>query len=357
MTTYPTYSRRVTLDKLRSFRTFRGLHPKMRDRVIGLIEASGGSVGLGQGLRPVTQQLQLFLSRHVPDPNGKHRYDGKRWRRLPGMAAAAPPGRSMHELGLAADLVGDMGWIQDNAARFQLQTFANVNSEPWHVQPGELPRGRSAYGRNPAWGMPPWDGSSSPSVSPNAEPPAPDSSADEVLKLTPAFRPRPGDEGAAVEVMLEALIAREALPDEASSRDGRYDSDDEDVVRSFQEAAGLVVDGLVGPQTWGSLLRVVRPGDEGADSRVLQTTLIHRGLIRNTPANRDGVYGPATQDAISQFQTAAGLRPDREVGPATWTALVGEKKRVRVTRGAPADDFDYDEDFDILSVVEGVAGE
>ena len=352
MIRYPTYSRRVTLDQLRNFRTFQGLHPDMRDRVIGLIEASKGDVGLGQGLRPVTQQLQLFLSRHEPDPNGRYRYDGKRWSRLPGMAAAAPPGSSMHELGLAADLVGDMAWIQRNAQRFRLQTFANVNKEPWHVQPVELPRGRSAYNRNPAWGKPPWDASTSNSGS-SSSPSV--STSREVLQLTPAFRARPGDDGAAVEVMIEALIAR--LPDATIERDGRYDPADEEIVRDFQASAGVIVDGLVGPQTWGKLLKVVEPGDEGPDARVLQVTLIHRGLIRNTTANRDGVYGPATQDVIAQFQTAAGLRSDREVGPATWTALIGEKKRVRVTRGGPADDFDYDEDFDILTVVEGVAGE
>ncbi|MEM9041184.1 MAG: peptidoglycan-binding protein [Actinomycetota bacterium] len=352
MIRYPTYSKRVTLDQLRNFRTFKGLHPDMRDRVISLIEASKGDVGLGQGLRPVTQQLQLFLSRHEPDPNGRYRHDGKRWRRLPGMAAAAPPGFSMHEVGLAADLVGDLAWVQRNASRFRLQTFANVNKEPWHVQPVELPRGRSAYNRNPAWGKPPWDASTS---DPGSSSSPSMSTSREVLQLTPAFRARPGDDGAAVEVMIEALIAR--LPDATIERDSRYDPDDEEIVRDFQASAGVVVDGLVGPQTWGKLLKVVQPGDEGPDARVLQVTLIHRGLIRNTTANRDGVYGPATQDVIAQFQTAAGLRSDREVGPATWTALIGEKKRVRVTRGGPADDFDYDEDFDILTVVEGVAGE
>jgi peptidoglycan hydrolase-like protein with peptidoglycan-binding domain len=358
MTDYPTYAGRKTLDEIRRWSTFKGLHPTMQERVAGLLEASGGKVGLGQGLRPVTQQLQLFLSRHDPDPNGRYHYDGKRWSRRPGMAPAAPPGLSMHELGLAADLVGDMDWVGDNVGRFDLKTFADVNGEPWHVQPDELPNGRSAYDRNPSWGTPPWDGAGSrSSTSPSTSPSDGEAPTAEPLKLTPAYQARVGDTGAAVDVMLEALIARELLPDDDAVRDGSYDADDEEVVKSFQQRSGLHVDGIVGPQTWGALLSVVQPGDSGPKVRVAQVTLIRRGLIRDTDANRDGVYGPATQAAVGQFQEAAGLHVDREIGPATWTALIGEKKRVQVTRGGPAADTDDYDDIDILAVLEGKPAE
>jgi len=362
MTDYPTYwDKRVTIEKIVSSRTFGGLHPNMQDRVRGLIEASEGKVGLGQGLRDPKQQLQMFLNRHVLDASGGISYDGKRWRRLPGKAPAAPPGRSMHEIGLAADMTGDMGWVRDNAARFNLQTFEKVNNEPWHVQPTELPRGRSSYHRNPTWGLPPWTGSPAGGTA-TPGPSGSTTASTSSEPLTPALRARPGDGGPAVAVLTEALIARGLLPDSSASRDGVYGTDDAKLVEEFQRSNSLEVDGIVGPQTWGSLLKVVKPGDTGPHVRVLQVTLIVRGLISDTAGNHDGDYGNATQRVIRQFQSLAGLGADGEVGPKTWTALIGAKKRIQVrTRGGgageeDADEFDLD-DIDMLAIYEGLPAE
>jgi peptidoglycan hydrolase-like protein with peptidoglycan-binding domain len=359
MTDYPTYwDKRVTIETIVASRTFGGLHPNMQDRVRSLIEESGGRVGLGQGLRDPKQQLQMFLNRHVADANGDISYDGRRWRRLPGQAPAAPPGRSMHEIGLAADMTGDMGWVRDNVARFQLQTFEKVNNEPWHVQPTELPRGRSAYQRSPSWGLPPWSGASIGATSP--EPRETTATLSSTQPLTPALGARPGDSGPAVAVLIEALIARELLADTPASRDGVYGTDDAALVEEFQRRNSLEVDGIVGPQTWGALLRVVKPGETGQHVRVLQETLIVRGLIGDGAGNRDGVYGEATQRVIRQFQALAGLGTDGEVGPQTWTTLIGAKKRIGVpTRGGAAenaDDVDLD-DIDMLAVYEGLPAE
>jgi peptidoglycan hydrolase-like protein with peptidoglycan-binding domain len=368
MTDYPTYwDKRVTIDKIVTSRTFEGMHPTMKERVRNLIEASGGKVGLGQGLRDSTQQLQMFLSRHVPDPSGKISYDGKQWTKLPKVAAAAPPGMSMHEIGLAADMTGDMGWLGDNAARFDLQTFENVNSEPWHVQPAELPRGRAAYQKKPQWGMPPWDGaqtapdtSTATSTATTATTSTTAARSGPVSLLTPALRARPGDTGPAVVVLHEALIARGLLPDAPTSRADVYSPEVATIVEQFQRSNGLAADRLVGPQTWGSLLKVVQPGEQGAHALVLQVTLIVRGLLKEAAGNRDGVYGPVTQEIVRQFQSLAGLGADAQVGPKTWTALIGESKRIDVkTRGGGgADDDDVDlDDIDLLALYDGLPAE
>lgn len=368
VTDYPTYwDKRVTLDKIVSSRTFGGMHPDMQDRVRRLIESSAGKVGLGQGLRDPKQQLQMFLSRHVPDPNGEFSHDGRRWRRLPGVAAAAPPGRSMHEIGLAADMTGDMGWLRENAARFDLQTFENVNKEPWHVQPSELPRGRSSYERAPAWGLPPWGVPGGPDSTVGTAASATGSATAVITTsatpLTPALRLRGGDAGPAAAVLAEALIARGLLADVPTSRDGVYGPDDVRIVEEFQRANGLSVDGMVGPQTWGPLLQVVQPGATGAHVVVLQVTLIVRGLIGDSAGNRDGVYGEATQNVIRQLQTLAGLGADGEVGPKTWSVLIGERQRIAVpNRGGGGDpddgldDIDLD-DIDMLTIYDGLPAE
>jgi peptidoglycan hydrolase-like protein with peptidoglycan-binding domain len=310
----------------------------------------------------------MFLSRHVPDPNGKHSYNGQRWSRLPGVAAAAPPGMSMHEIGLAADMTGDMGWLRANVAQFGLQTFENVNNEPWHVQPAELQRGRSSYERAPVWGMPPWGdaGSTAPTAIPIGGPVATQTGVTSIIPsatpLTPALRLRPGDGGPAAIVLAEALIARGLVADSPAGRDGVYGPDDVAVVEGFQRANGLTVDGVVGPQTWGALLQPVKPGAKGAHVVVLQVTLIIRGLLRDTDANRDGVYGKATQGVVRQFQALAGLHVDADVGPKTWTALIGERQRGGVsTRGGGADqddelDIDLD-DIDMLAIYAGLPAE
>jgi peptidoglycan hydrolase-like protein with peptidoglycan-binding domain len=101
----------------------------------------------------------------------------------------------------------------------------------------------------------------------------------------------------------------------------------EAAVRRFQEHAGLVPDGIVGPQTRRALgplgrplfgTRLIRPGMKGWDVAVLQYLLSTHRLLRTTP---DGVFGPQTEAAVLRFQRARGLAPDGVVGPATAHGL------------------------------------
>lgn len=68
------------------------------------------------------------------------------------------------------------------------------------------------------------------------------------------------------------------------------------------------------PAPVGSL----KPGDTGAQVKVLQRALAHLGFSTGTV---DGQYGPATQAAVKRFQVAAGLPADGIIGPATLAAL------------------------------------
>jgi hypothetical protein len=145
----------TTLQKATSQPSFSKMHPTMQDRVMRLIQASGGRVGFDNGYRDSAKQEAMFRSRYAESSEPTDIFwEGKYWKKVRG-ADVAPPGRSMHEIGLAADLTGDYEWIKANAHRFGLKHFADVNDEPWHVQPSELPNSRKKYEESGAsWGIP-----------------------------------------------------------------------------------------------------------------------------------------------------------------------------------------------------------
>jgi len=360
MALFPSFGGMVDLATILRSKNFSEMHPTMRERLEALMAASDGALGWMQGVRTSQQQMQMFLDRYAPDPNGETSWQGQRWKHVKG-AAAAPPGRSMHEIGLAADMKGDMGWLAANCAKFGLQTFQDVNHEPWHVQPVELPRGRVEYEKQGSiWGaLPNYVGGGG-----AAPPPPAAKAADRPMNggsiaapppstgptLTPALVAMPGDSGPAARVLMEALVARGLLADVPESRDGGYGASDQALVEQFQRDNGLVVDGQVGPQTWSKLLATVEPGDKGAIVKVLQTTLIVRGLIKDNPSNLDGDYGPMTQQRVRDFQSVSGIDPIAKVGPQTWTALLGVKRSVEVSGRGDDDEVQVDlDDIDVLA--------
>ena len=95
-------------------------------------------------------------------------------------------------------------------------------------------------------------------------------------------------------------------------------------VRRFQQSRGLLVDGIVGNQTWPALIVQVREGSEGDAVRGVQSQLQARNLSGDPSRGLqiDGIFGPKTDAAVRGFQQAAGLAVDGIVGPITWNALV-----------------------------------
>jgi peptidoglycan hydrolase-like protein with peptidoglycan-binding domain len=110
----------------------------------------------------------------------------------------------------------------------------------------------------------------------------------------------------------------------------------ERAVRVFQERAGLLVDGEVGPQTLGALglLEAASPlpgttdlaldypvkrGSGGAQVRLVQGWLSLNGF----QVAVDGEFGPATQRAVRAFQADRGLPETGVVDEATHAALAG----------------------------------
>jgi peptidoglycan hydrolase-like protein with peptidoglycan-binding domain len=113
-------------------------------------------------------------------------------------------------------------------------------------------------------------------------------------------------------------------------------------VRAFQSSAGIAVDGEVGPQTKAALYsNIGGGGSSGAPAPInlnsgscpsnivqgqhsgcvteLQSLLNHHGAALAV----DGDFGPATRNAVLDFQSSAGISVDGQVGPQTKAALYG----------------------------------
>jgi N-acetylmuramoyl-L-alanine amidase len=112
-------------------------------------------------------------------------------------------------------------------------------------------------------------------------------------------------------------------------RPGAFGQGTESAVRAFQQARGLHVDGICGPQTWASLVEAgYRPGDRllyhtspmlrGDDIAALQRRL---GALGFDAGRVDGIFGERTRRALVDFQRNAGLTTDAVCGPATWECL------------------------------------
>ncbi len=122
---------------------------------------------------------------------------------------------------------------------------------------------------------------------------------------------------------------------------GRFDDTTLERVRAFQQQRGLQADGIVGPDTWRSLvaagyrlgdrmLYVTRPALYGDDVRDLQRRLNRLGFDAGYD---DGLYGTQTFDAVREFQLNVGLEVDGITGPSTLDVL---RRLHRTHQSAPA---------------------
>ncbi len=158
---------------------------------------------------------------------------------------------------------------------------------------------------------------------------------------------RIGARGAAVRCLQSSLATAGYSP---GPIDGIFGSMTHGAVVRFQRARGLIVDGIVGPQTgralgiWGTapaptpapapnpppaasppasqascvIASTLRVGARGDAVRCLQSRLAALG---HAPGPVDSVFGSMTRAAVIRFQRARGLIVDGVVGPQTGRAL------------------------------------
>ena len=139
---------------------------------------------------------------------------------------------------------------------------------------------------------------------------------------------RRGSTGAVVRRLQRSLVISELLPNTGIDR--RFGPATEQAVRRFQQAVGIDVDGIVGPQTWARLpeppvLPVLGRGSTGDAVRSLQQRLaeIAKSWEVDSPGQVDGDFGPRTEASVRSFQRFAAVAIDGVVGDHTWYAQVG----------------------------------
>ncbi len=132
--------------------------------------------------------------------------------------------------------------------------------------------------------------------------------------------------------------------------DSVFGANTENAVRNFQTFYGLNVTGVVDEATWNKLRSVyndtraslptdyssglakaypgyfLSEGLQNDDVRDLQTYLsfIADNIPQIPKISVDGIFGPATADAVRTFQSLYGLDPTGAVGPVTWFYIGNE---------------------------------
>lgn len=118
--------------------------------------------------------------------------------------------------------------------------------------------------------------------------------------------------------------------------DGVFGPATERALRQFQTERGLEVTGTVTDATANALSGIsttlpnpamtslvgIRIGANGLIVRTLQQALINAGI--RIPGGADGIFGPATANALRVFQSQAGLKVTGEVDEATAMLLTGQ---------------------------------
>ncbi len=145
-----------------------------------------------------------------------------------------------------------------------------------------------------------------------------------------------GSRGAAVQTLQQRII--DAGFTVVGGADGIFGVLTSNALRSFQNANGLGVTGVVDEATAAALATVVAPaagihdptvtaspllglkyGSIGSDVKALQQALISAGVAVRGGA--DGVFGTATTSAVKSYQAGLGLEQTGQVDEATASAL------------------------------------
>lgn len=173
-----------------------------------------------------------------------------------------------------------------------------------------------------------------------------------------------------VQVMLNRISQSYPAIPKISSADGIFGVQTEAAVRKFQEVFDLDVDGIVGKATWYALVRIyiavtrmaelrsqgqrfytnswattdpINEGDRGVKVEHLQYMLqVLSEYIPEIPyITIDGIFGPATRNAVIAAQRRFGLPQTGIVNYETWDEIYDQFSGIENTSWRNPEDFPY----------------
>jgi len=173
-----------------------------------------------------------------------------------------------------------------------------------------------------------------------------------------------------VQVMLNRISQSYPAIPKISSADGIFGVQTEAAVRKFQEVFDLDVDGIVGKATWYALVRIyiavtrmaelrsqgqrfytnswattdpINEGDRGVKVEHLQYMLqVLSEYIPEIPYIAiDGIFGPATRNAVIAAQRRFGLPQTGIVNFETWDEIYDQFSGIENTSWRNPEDFPY----------------
>ncbi len=185
---------------------------------------------------------------------------------------------------------------------------------------------------------------------------------------TPIRRGSTGPNVVIVQVSINRISQNYPAIPKIPTVDGIFGSRTEASVIAFQEIFGLTPDGIVGPATWYALVRLytavtslselrslgqqfyainwsppggLEIGDSGEKVRLLQYMLsvLSAHISTIPPLTVDGIYGPATRNAVLAAQRRFGLPETGTVGTQTWDEIYDQYAGIENTNFRNAETF------------------
>ena len=187
---------------------------------------------------------------------------------------------------------------------------------------------------------------------------------------TPLRRGTTGPSVVTAQVMLNRISQSYPAIPKINPVDGIFGAQTEASVRRFQEIFDLTVDGIIGQATWYALVRYyvavtrlaelrsqgqrfyanswattdpIEQGDRGVKVEHLQYMLsVLAAFIPEIPdVTIDGIFGPATRNAVLAAQRRFGLPQTGIVNAETWDEIYDQFSGIETTAWRDPQDFPY----------------